>query len=165
MLKLERGMAFAVCSGSSLARAINTVQKIKSIDNESTYNHAGLIIDTTGGTFEALLTIRRANLSAYKGCNVIIVRHKDMTDELFSKGWSEIERLEGTLYPVPRLFLHLVGLAKFIHWRYPVCSELYAKFECACELRRNWWGINPDNLVDEWRISKYYDVIHEGILY
>ena len=29
---------------------------------------------------------------------------------------------------------------------------------------KNYWGVTPDNLVDEWRISKYFDIIFEGEL-
>ncbi len=85
-----------------------------------------------------------------------------MSREMFIQAWPEISKLNGKIYPYPRLFLHAIGLAKFILWKYPVCSELVAKFEFECGIRMNLWGINPDNLADEWRISKYYDVIFEG---
>lgn len=164
MLSLSGGMEFAVCSDGKVAKAINAIQKLKSVDDESTYNHTGLIIDNHGGTFEALWKTERSDLYQYAGCRIIVVRHRQMTDAVFLEAWSEIAGLEGARYPVPRLFLHLLGLAKYVHWKYPVCSELVAKFEFKCGFRRNWWGINPDNLADEWRISKYYDVIYEGRL-
>lgn len=161
-MNLEPGMVFCVCSDSWLAGAINWCQKVKAVDNESHYNHAGLITDRTGTTFEALSKIGYGKLNRYKGCKVIVAKHKNMTDGLFDQGFAPLKSLDGSLYPAPRLVLHLLGLAKFVHWKYPVCSELVAKFEFECNLRKNWWGINPDNLVDEWRISKYYDVIFEG---
>jgi hypothetical protein len=159
---LAAGMVFAVNSGSSLAHAINFFQKAKSVDNESTYNHAGIIVGTKGRTFEALWKIRYSGLDAYKGCPVIIACHKLMTEKRFEDAWPKIAKLNGNMYPFPRLPLHALGLAKYVHWKYPVCSELVAKFEFECELRRNWWGINPDNLADEWRISKHYEIIFEG---
>lgn len=161
-IKLVPGMVFAVNSGSALAACINGVQKAKATDNESTYNHAGIITATDGSTFEALWKIRHGSLNAYAGKKIIIAMHKYMSKSKFDQAWQEIAKLDGKIYPVPRLFLHAVGLAKFIHWKYPVCSELVAKFEFEAGLRTNWWGINPDNLADEWRISKYYDVVYEG---
>lgn len=163
MVKLFSGMVFAVNSGSKLAKAINCVQKIKAVDNESCYNHAGIIVGEKGRTFEALWKIRFAELDEYKGCQMIISCHKLMSQKRFDEAFPQVVKLNGSVYPVPRLFLHAVGLAKFIHWKYPVCSELVAKLEYEAGLRRNWWGINPDNLADEWQKSKYYEVIFEGI--
>lgn len=160
---ISPGMVFAVNTRSALARTINFFQKVKAVDNAAHYNHAGIITDESGTTFEALWKIQYSNLDAYKGCPVIIVRHVWMSEARFLDAWPEIAKLNGKIYPFPRLFLHAVGLAKFIHWRYPVCSELVAKFEFECGLRKNWWGINPDNLADEWKISKYYDVIFKGV--
>lgn len=162
-IKLASGMEFAVNSGSKLARAINCVQKIKAVDNESVYNHAGILVGEKGRTFEALWKIQFSDLDQYKGCELIIVCHKLMSQRVFDDAFPQIVKLNGKIYPAQRLFLHMVGLAKFIHWKYPVCSELVAKFDYECGFRRNWWGINPDNLVDEWRISKHYEVIFEGI--
>lgn len=161
-MTLEPGMAFAVCSDGWLAWAINVCQAAKATDNESTYNHAGLITSQDGTTFEALGRIRYGNLAGYKGRKIIVVWHKEMTEARFNDGFKAIKTLEGAIYPAPRLALHLIGLAKFVHWRYPVCSELVAKFEFDAGLRRNWWGINPDNLADEWKISRHYDVVFEG---
>jgi hypothetical protein len=50
---------------------------------------------------------------------------------------------------------------------------LTAKFECGCAeyhegketgLLRNWYGVNPDDLADRWRISRYYEIIFEGVV-
>ena len=160
---LVPGMEFAVYSGSKLAKAINCMQKIKAVDNESCYNHAGIIVGEKGRTFEALWKIGFSDLDQYKDCTMIIVKHKRMSQAMFTEAFSRIVKLNGKMYPVPRLFLHATGLAKFVHWKYPVCSELVAKFDYECGLRRNWWGINPDNLVDEWKISKYYEIIFDGV--
>jgi hypothetical protein len=162
-ITLSKGMVFAVYSGSTLAKAINVCQKVKSTDNESIYNHAGIIVGETGRTFEALYKIGYSDINQYKGCQVLIVKHCLMDEGRFQGVWPEIDKLDGKIYPFPRLFLHLFGLAKFVHWKYPVCSELVGKFEVEAGLRKNWWGLNPDHLADEWRISRYYDTIYEGI--
>lgn len=162
-IRLAPGMEFVVNSGSALAKWINGFQRFKSLDCESAYNHAGIITSEKGRTFEALWKIQYGDLDAYKGCDILVVCHKMMSEKRFTMAWPEIGKLNGKLYPVPRLFLHAVGMAKFIHWKFPVCSELVGKFEFECGLRNNWWGINPDNLADEWRISKYYDIVYEGV--
>jgi hypothetical protein len=163
MVTLRPGMVFAVNSKSLLARAINWCQKVKATDNDSCYNHAGIIVNGEGQTFEALTKIGYSGLYKHKGKEIIVAMHKQMTDKRFNKAWPEISKLNGKMYPFPRLALHLVGLAKFIHWKFPVCSELVAKFEFECGLRKQWWGVNPDNLADEWDISKHYDVIYKGV--
>jgi len=163
MIRLSPGMEFAVSSHSDLAHCINFMQKVKAVDNESTYNHAGIIVDEKGITFEALMKIKYSTLDQYKGRQIIIVCHKEMGPRRFALAWPEIQKLNGKIYPFPRLLLHAVGLAKYVHWKYPVCSELVAKFEFEAGIRKQWWGINPDNLVDEWHISKYYEIVFEGI--
>jgi hypothetical protein len=163
-MSFRPGMVFAVKSDSWLAGAINACQRIRAVDDESTYNHAGLITDNIGTTFEALSKIGYSKLGGYTGCRVIIAQHVKMTGLRFEDAFSRIKHLDGCIYPFPRLFLHLLGLAKYVHWRYPVCSELVGKFEFEAGLRKNWWGINPDNLADEWKISRYYDIVYEGVL-
>lgn len=162
-VKLNKGMVFAVCSDSSFARWINAVQKVKAVDNEAMYNHAGIIVSERGRTFEALSKIKYSDLDGYTGSKILIARYKSMTDDMFDRAWPEIVKLNGTIYPFPRLVLHLVGLAKFVHWKFPVCSELVAKFEFEAGIRKNWWGIMPDNLADEWQMSKHYEIVYDGI--
>jgi hypothetical protein len=29
---------------------------------------------------------------------------------------------------------------------------------------RNHYGVNPDNLVDRWKISRYYETVFEGVV-
>lgn len=160
--KFYPGMVFCVATKTAIARCINFVQAFKATDNESRYTHAGIITGNDGTTFEALWRIGYGNLDVYKGCPVIIARHVRMTRAAFLAAWPAIAKLDRAVYPWLRLPLHMVGLAKYIHWKYPVCSELVAKFEVKAGLRKNWWGIMPDHLADEWAISRYYDVIYEG---
>ncbi|HQM30630.1 MAG TPA: hypothetical protein PLR20_14880 [Syntrophales bacterium] len=161
---IRKGDVFAVKTNSALAGIINFCQKVWSWDSESKYNHAGVIIDETGKTFESLAKIGSYDLSQYEGQCIIIARHKEMDDSKFEYGFLKVKGLDGAIYPVLRLLLHLVRLAKYIHWKYPVCSELVGKFLNAAGLWRKWWGITPDILADVWTISKHYDVIYEGPL-
>jgi hypothetical protein len=161
---LKPGDLFVVNTNSSiLSRAINIAQKFWSVDNESTYNHAGIIITQSGDTFESLWKVGRYHLSQYDGCKILIVRHNMLTAQGFQNGWDKVKNWEGCLYPVPRLLLHLLHLAKYIRWKYPVCSELAARFLNGAGLKKYWWGITPDNLGDEWRISRYYDILYDDV--
>jgi hypothetical protein len=169
------GDEFATKNPMTLGMAINFVQKVKSVDNESSYTHTGIITDVHGATLEALWTIKSQNLwEAYKGEKALIVRNVAMTLPVAVAGFIKIREHVGQWYPVPRLLLHLIGAAKWIHWDRVVCSELTAKFEEGCAeylgpdrasgFMRNHYGVNPDNLVDRWKISKYYEIMFEGMI-
>jgi len=164
-LTLKPGYVFASHSNAFLGKAIRLVERIKSRDNEASYNHTGIILAETGRAIEALTTIKETNFyDEYRGQKVLIVNWRYMSETGFKQGYEAIRETTGSWYPWPRFVLFLVGMAKFIHWKTPVCSELTARFLDAAGDRRNYWGINPDDLVDEWRISKHYDVIYEGVL-
>ena len=163
-MKLKAGDVFVVRGKTNLSYLIRVFGKFWSTDGECTYNHAGIIVTPSGTTFESLNRIECANIEQYKGCNILIVRHKKMNRILFSKGFSEVYHLSGTIYPWWRLGLHLFHLARFFNRSgIPVCSELVGMFENACGLRKTFWGLSPDNLADEWRISKHYDIVFEGV--
>lgn len=161
---LKKGDVFAVKTNSWLAGVINFCQRVWSWDSESKYNHAGIIIGENGETFESLGKIGRYDLSQYEGQCIIIARHKDMDEQKFNHGFLKVKDLDGAIYPVLRLLLHFMRLAKYVHWKYPVCSELVGKFLNSAGLWRKWWGVTPDILADVWAISKYYDVVYEGPL-
>src|SRR5512137_643386 len=90
---LTAGMVFAVSTKSGIAFGINAVQAIRAVDNEAKYNHAGIITDESGETFEALWKIRYSTLDAYKGCHIIIARHVWMTESKFLDAWPEVSKL------------------------------------------------------------------------
>lgn len=171
---LRPGDEFATKNPMALGCLINLAQKVKSVDNESVYTHAGLIIDPQGTTLESLWTVKTQNLwTAYAGEKVLIVRNLNMNPGAYVAGMNKIKKHIGQWYPAHRLILHLAGLGKFIHWNRVVCSELVAKFETGCSesfncgetgFLRNWYGVNPDNLVDRWKISRYYKYIYEGVI-
>jgi hypothetical protein len=171
---LRSGDEFATKNPMALGCAINLVQTAKAADNESEYTHAGIITDPHGSTLESLWTVKSQNLwTAYAGEKVLVVRNVNMSLPVYIAGMTKIKKHIGQWYPVPRLLLHLVGLAKWIHWDRVVCSELTAKFEAGCaEYRpdredgfmRNWYGVNPDNLVDRWKISRYCETVFEGVV-
>lgn len=171
------GDEFATKNPMALGTAINFVQRAKSIDNESEYTHTGIITAADGTTLEALWTIRPQNIwEAYRGKKTFIARNINMNPAVFRAGYERVRKHIGQWYPFPRLLLHLLHVAKWVHWDRVVCSELTAKFEAGCAeyldgimtektgFMRNWYGINPDDLSDRWCISRYYNIVFEGII-
>lgn len=159
----------------ALGKMINIVQQIKAYDNQSEYTHTGIIVDPHGATLEALWTVKTQNLfDAYKGQKVLIVRNIHMTLPVFIAGLAKIRPHIGQWYPIHRLLLYLIGVAKWIHWDGIVCSELAAKFETGCAeylgdddasgFMRNHYGVNPNHLAGRWAISRFYQTVFEGIV-
>lgn len=175
-IRLLPGDEFVTKNPMALGVAINIVQKATSVDNESTYTHAGIITEADGTTLESLWTVNSQNIwEAYSGEKVLIARNINMTPAVFAAGFAKIKKHIGQWYPVPRLFLHLLHIAKWVHWDHVVCSELVAKFETGCAtfladadktsgFLHNWYGVNPDDLTDRWRLGRYYDIVFEGIV-
>jgi hypothetical protein len=169
------GDEFATRNPMALGAVINFVQRAKAKDDESAYTHTGIVLDSAGTTLEALWRVKQQNLwEAYRGERVLIVRNLAMTQEIFCAGKDAVSPYIGQWYPAHRLVLHLAGIAKWIHWKRLVCSELTAKFEAACAaflgedrtagFLRNYYGITPDDLTDRWRMSRYYRIVFEGVL-
>lgn len=167
MIELKAGDVFATDLGGTLGTLIKAGERVHSQDAQAFYSHAGVILDWEGTTFEALWTVKRQNLwKAYAGANVIIARWKAMNDIAFERGFRVIQTQEGKIYPVHRLFLHALDVAKLHIGTRKVCSELTSCFQMMAgmitQAGGNCYGVTPDNLIDEWRISKYVDIIYEG---
>ena len=172
---LCRGDEFATRNPMAIGNLINICQAARAVDNESYYSHTGIITDPHGTTLEALWTVSSQSLwEAYEGAKVLVVRNYNMTPDVYAAGFGTVRSHIGQWYPVHRLVLHLLGLAKWVHWRRIVCSELTAKFEAGCAEKigldrasgflRNYYGVNPDNLTDRWRESRYYTTVFEGVV-
>jgi len=158
--QLKPGDIFCTKNPMWLGRAINAVQWFWSKDGESTYSHAGIILDPEGLTFESLWTIRKSRLDSYHGERILIGRDVGMTQERFYDGWRRVMHLEGKWYPAWRLLLHaLPPTARISVTGIPVCSELAWLFVDG----HGWAGVNPDTLADRIRYWKRFDVIYEGI--
>lgn len=166
---LQPGDVFATRNPQSLGKLITFVEAIRCESKTAEYSHAGIILDSQGNTFEDVWNIEQQNLfTAYKGSRVIIARWEGMNVENFRKGWDAVKGENGKIYPYWRLLLHLIGLARWIHLGSDtVCSELAEKFLINAGYtmglaKKNWWGLTPQELVDEWNISKYINIIFEG---
>lgn len=165
-IKLKPGDIFLSKNPMLLGRFINAVQKFYATDNQSKYSHAGLIITSTGRTFESLWTVKSQDLyKAYKGNEVLIGRCTDISNTLFSIGFSSIYREHGgQFYPFQRLLFHILKpFAKYIHIsNHLVCSELVAKFLYRIGLKNNYLGITPDDLESMIRNYKNFRIVYEG---
>ena len=168
-MQLQPGDIFASCNPQSLGRLIDWVETLRSHDNDAEYGHTGVIIKADGTTVEALWSISSQNLfKDYKGQKVLIARWNGMTPEAYQKGFDSIKGHIGSTYPYYRLLLHALGIGKFIHFKTPVCSELTQKFLINAGATtisgKTFWGLTPDNLVDEWRVSRHFSILYEGII-
>jgi hypothetical protein len=169
MIDLMPGDVFCTQNPQSLGKAIRFIESTKSEDAAAEYSHAGIILDSTGKTLEAIWHIESQNIfEAYKGDKVLIARWSGMTPANFQQGYNAIKDEIGMCYPYYRLFLSLLGLARLIHFKGTVCSELTQRFlinaNAVTLSGKNFWGVTPDNLADEWRISKYFTINFEGDL-
>ena len=164
-MDLRPGDIFCTINPMALGKAINFVQKVWSGDDQAIYSHAGIITSEEGDTLEALWTVKQSNLSKYKGKQVLIGRHRDMTPAKHNAAIYQIkQRHEGQWYPIHRLIFHLIPpLAKYIHFsNHPVCSELAAMYLVAAKFIQKWAGKTPDYIAD--MITKWFwwEIVFEG---
>ncbi len=169
LIKVRPGDVFASSLPGVFGWMIRLGQKVQSADSEASYSHTGIILDSAGKTYEALWTVRSQNLfEAYRNNNVLIARYKGMDSPAFNRGYKIVKTQEGKIYPAWRLFLHALNIGKIHIANRQVCSELTALFLIMAGAQtlggRNCYGITPDELVDEWRISKYFSIVYEGII-
>lgn len=140
------------------------------------------------GIYEAYKQITCNPLFDYLDKNILVMRHKKMSDRKYKKGVKEIEDNLGQTYPYHRLILHAVDsginwvLKKLnIKWKcksaywlstdWPVCSELATQFLLEAGVKtklaggEKWQGVQPDDLHDAaLKYSKYWKIIFEGKL-
>jgi hypothetical protein len=153
-------------------KIINFIEAMQSLDHRSRYGHSLIIVNGAGTTFEALAPrIRYRNFwECYVGTDVCVGRWNTLDHDRFTKGFQAVAKHEGQPYPTWRLFLHLLGLAKVVHWKIPVCSELCVKFLNYALRDDNmyefdhWFGWQPDDLYHAMRAWKHFDIIFEGTL-
>ena len=165
-VELKPGDVFATSNPQALGWMINFVQEACSADSSAEYSHAGIITSPEGETFEALWKIGPGNLKAYEGKQIIIARWNKMDESAYKNGMIDILPQSGGWYPFGRLLLHLFRISKIHIKNREVCSELTTHFLVkagACMTSgQNWHGVTPDYLVDEWRISRHFNIIFEG---
>jgi hypothetical protein len=146
-MKLQPGDVFFQTSGTWLDSIINFFQSLWSGDRRSVFSHCGIVIDEDGTTFETS-TWRTGfyNINSRRGRKTVVyvVRHMFMRRLKIA-----FPNLSGRIYPYWRLPLFALGLAKYIHRRNMVCSEIVADFLYNVGIRRSYWGVSVDDLVDQ----------------
>ena len=168
-LILNPGDIFFTRNPSAMGKEIRFIEALKAESGKSEYNHAGIIIDSKGTTFEALWHIENQNFfEEYKGDDVAVYRYVNMTPDAFQKGYAAVLPDKGMLYPWWRLGLHLVGLSGFIHGQEGVCSEEAYKFAIGAGAPMmagtHWYGVNPQEMQTECAFSKYWTEVFKGNL-
>lgn len=162
-----KGDVFCVQNPSWLGRSIQFMERVWAEDGSATYSHAGIILQSTGETFEALWTIRKSHLRNYIGKQILIGRPLRVPPQLMEQALLELEEEHGgQWYPWWRLGLHTLPiLSKWVSTgQFPVCSELAAKFLLYCGITEigRWPGYSPDDLADAIKKWKVFDIIYEG---
>ena len=166
-LTIPKGSVFCSKNPMWLGRAINAVQWFWSKDSESTYSHAGIIIDHNHTTLESLWTVKSQNLlKAYKNDKILIAKPQTTSSSINIAVQIMINAYKGKFYPLWRLPLFLFPpSAKINLTKHLTCSELTAHYLNLCGIRHSQFaGTNPDNLADELKHWKEYEIIFEGIL-
>jgi hypothetical protein len=165
-IDFQSGDIFLAQSKTLLDPVINWVQHFWAKDDESVYGHAGLILDEAGNTFDALWSVGSTCFyERYKGCRVLVARYTELTPEKLQTGLSRVLNHDGEWFPIYRLPLAALHIAKFIHWNNVVCSELVAKFLNAIGTRHHhWFGTNVDDLHEELVNYKQYKIVFEGVM-
>lgn len=144
---------------------IRQAQSFNDVDGKAKYTHSFIITNQRGRTFEALWTYKHQNIfSAYKGMEVLIGRHRQMTYLKAVLMHHEMkENFEGRTYPAWKLPLFLLSprLMKYLPSK-PVCSELcFWGLQQVC-LAKFWKGVTPSFIEDAIRRWRDFQIIYEG---
>jgi hypothetical protein len=166
LINHKRGDIFFTRSPMWIARVFSKVESFWSPDDRAPYDHCGIIIDEFGTIFESDWSVKTNNLyNEHAGKQILVLRYKEFTDLKFIDAYGHILKHKGQWYPLWRLVLHALRLAKFIHWENVICSELVVQYldYLTNDLRfRSWYGWNPDDLFDYLENHKDYEIVFNG---
>ena len=165
-MALVNGDVLLLCGKQRESRIIRWFQSLWAKDGKVNYDHAAVAV-SKDMLFEATTpTIGLYDIGPehYLGSTVKVFRCKGMTFAKASEGRRHILTLSGMKYPVHRLFLFALRLARFIHWKRMVCSEVAAKFLTDAGFCDHWWGVDVDQLHDYMESDSRFVVVFEGKL-
>ena len=164
MGKVEAGDIFLLAGTGWVDRIINFFQALYSGDTKSEYTHCGVVLGEDGTVFETTRwrTSIRNLFADSSGSQVKILRWSDMSPPKVELGYMAIEDQLERIYPYHRLALFALGLARWLHWKGMVCSEIVACFLAAAGERDGYWGVNVDQLNDEYTVNREWEVVYVG---
>jgi hypothetical protein len=196
---LQPGDIGLVRGDTFLSKAIRFCQKLEEGD-ESVYNHVFIVAKkqgegfiANGGIYEAVSKLTKNHIKDYIGNQVCIMRHKEMTPEVYKIGIVEVLDNIGQFYPFHVLLLIGVdygvswlirqvtfGLVKktpekmrisaYIRPDWPVCSEYGKQLFNTAGLHtgipiKGWAGVSPDDFDDaRHKHPEIWETVYEGIL-
>ena len=174
-IELRPGDMFCARGTGIFSAGIRAAERWWSRDNEATYGHTGIILDSEGTVLDTLWKVERTSLARYAGQQILIARPTHtiygtpISTATMANALESIVRTDmGRWYPIHRLLLHLIHppLAKHIATgRHLVCSERGAKLLSMVAARElPYTGATPDILADEWRRWRNFMVLFEGAL-
>lgn len=167
-ISIKKGDIFFTQGRGFVSRSIMAITRFWSEDGEARYSHVGIFLNEHGTTVEALPDGIKSKsfISEYKGLNVLIVRPLQEQTMLDFALANVMKEHYGEVYPFWRLPLFALGpLARVCVSDRLVCSEFVAKCLHLAGLRHSRFkGTTPDELADEARNYRTYEVIAEGRL-
>ena len=166
--KIQSGDLFLVAGTGDISKGILLFERIWGRDNVSMFSHAGVICTKEGLTLEALPSGFKQGsfFDEYIGKKILLVRPMSVSVDTMNKAFEKFGNDHvGDRYPFGRLILHALGLARFFKSDTDVCSEGVAELCYLFGIRHNRWnGVTPDDLEEEFRNWKCYQIIYDGIL-
>ncbi len=173
-VSVQLGDVFVTANNTTLGFWIRLAERVWAKDGNARYGHAGIILDSTGTTFEALPDgLKYSTLDDYFGTEVLIVRPvRSLVGNpvvRFNRAVAIKKVVDdhlGQRYPSWRILLHIIPpLARATsNGNHFVCSELTARylheFGAWPEVVA---GINPDDLADALQRWKCFELVYKGV--
>ena len=165
---LKPGDIFCTYNPIFFGRCINSIQRFFSYDDNSTYSHSGIILNSDGDTFESKWFTREYNLfDQYEGKEVLITRYTKLNKKKFNNAIEIIkDKYLNQFYPVWRLIFFLIPpTAKYVNFGKVICSELVAHYLHLIGARHpQYYGTDVDRLSDEFNNWRIYKIVYKGKL-
>lgn len=173
-IELEAGDIFFSASDSCWGKAIRAIEKLWAKDGKAEFNHAGVITNRQGCTFEALNSgIKYSHLDKRNGQPMFIARpiykRRSRIEIPDLKKHEEIARIVARYnkkhYPWYRMPLHLFPPSTQLRlFGVLECSGVVADYLHGIGARHAQLGVNPDTLADEAQDWGNYQPVFKGVM-
>ncbi len=162
-MEFQEGDILLLRGQTRLGKLINWFQSFwDNRDGASTCTHAAII--SPGGVFEAEWPRTGVSpLSKYDGSLIEIWRCARIKEVGFAPNfWKLYSEQAGWIFPVWRWAFFAVNLARYVHWKAGVCSEVVTRFLYLYDLVGGWWGWDVDMLADHFHTSPEWTMVYAG---